>query len=64
LYGCNNRSPDRSLNQAKPEGLIKSGDLEVKGDADEAARLINLFDRFSPQTALVIPPTTLVQDHP
>jgi alkyl sulfatase BDS1-like metallo-beta-lactamase superfamily hydrolase len=52
------------LSQATLDDLIMSGDAEVKGDADEAARLINLFDRFSPQTALVIPPTTLVQDHP
>jgi hypothetical protein len=35
--------------------LIKRGEIEVTGDADEAARLINLFDRFSPQTDLVIP---------
>jgi alkyl sulfatase BDS1-like metallo-beta-lactamase superfamily hydrolase len=52
------------LSQATLDDLIMSGDVEVKGDADEAAALINLFDRFSPQTALVIPPTTLVQDHP
>ena len=52
------------LSQATLDDLIMSGDVKVKGDADEAARLINLFDRFSPQTALVIPPTTLVQDHP
>jgi hypothetical protein len=29
----------------------------------EAARLINLFDRYSPEKAVVIPPRTLVQDH-
>jgi len=47
-----------------PEDLIKSGEIEVTGDADEAARLINLIDRFSPQADLIIPPTTLIQDHP
>lgn len=52
------------LSQATPEDLILSGDIEVTGDADEAARVINLFDRFSPETALVIPPATLIQDHP
>jgi hypothetical protein len=52
------------LSQATPEDLIANGDIEVTGDADEAAGLINLFDRFSPETALVIPAATLVQDHP
>lgn len=32
------------LSQALPEDLIKKGDIKVKGDAAEAARLINLFD--------------------
>jgi alkyl sulfatase BDS1-like metallo-beta-lactamase superfamily hydrolase len=49
------------LSQATPEDLIKSGDLKVNGDAAEAARLINLFDRYSPQQALVVPPLAL--DH-
>jgi len=35
----------------------------VSGDSEEAARLINLFDRYSPQKAIVIPPATMVQDH-
>ncbi len=47
------------LSQATPEDLIKSGDLKVTGDADEAARVINLFDRYSPQKALVVPPATM-----
>ncbi len=47
------------LSQATPEELIESGDLEVTGDAAEAARLINLFDRYSPQEALIIPPAAL-----
>jgi len=49
------------LSQATPEELIEGGDLKVTGDADEAARVINLFDRYSPQEALVIPPAAL--DH-
>jgi alkyl sulfatase BDS1-like metallo-beta-lactamase superfamily hydrolase len=49
------------LSQATPEELIESGDLKVAGDAAEAARLINLFDRYSPQQALVVPP--LAADH-
>lgn len=52
------------LSQMTPEEMIKNGDLTVTGDSKEAARLINLFDRYSPQKAVVIPPTTLVQDHP
>jgi alkyl sulfatase BDS1-like metallo-beta-lactamase superfamily hydrolase len=52
------------LSQTTPEEMIKSGDLAVTGDAKEAARLINLFDRFSPQKAVVIPPPTLIQEHP
>ena len=42
-----------------PEDLIKSGDIKVKGNATEAARLINLFDRYQPQKAVVIPPAFL-----
>ncbi len=50
------------LSQATPEELIESGELEVVGDDAEAARLINLFDRYSPEKALVIPQAAL--DHP
>ena len=35
------------LSQATPEDMIKSGDIKVTGDAAEAARLINLFDRYA-----------------
>ena len=52
------------LSQATPEDLIEGGDITVSGDSTEAARLINLFDRYSPQRAVVIPPATLVQGHP
>jgi alkyl sulfatase BDS1-like metallo-beta-lactamase superfamily hydrolase len=52
------------LSQTTPEDMIRSGDLKVTGDSAEAARLINLFDRYSPQKAVVIPPATLIQGHP
>jgi alkyl sulfatase BDS1-like metallo-beta-lactamase superfamily hydrolase len=52
------------LSQATPEEKISSGDISVTGDAGEAARVLNLFDRFSPEKNTVIPPATLVQDHP
>ena len=42
------------LSQTTLEDLIKSGDVKVTGDAAEAARLINLFDRYQPQNAVVI----------
>ena len=44
------------LSQVTPEDLIKSGDLKTTGDAAETARLLNLFDRYSPEKAVVIPP--------
>ncbi len=47
------------VSQVTPEDLIKSGDLKVTGDSAEAARLVNLFDRFSPEKAVVIPPGAL-----
>ena len=51
------------LSQAMPEELIKSGETKVKGDAGEAARLINLFDRYKPEKAVVIPPAILEHAH-
>jgi hypothetical protein len=44
--------------------LIESGDLEVSaGDAAEAARVLDVFDRYDPRKAVVVPPASLVQDH-
>jgi linear primary-alkylsulfatase len=43
------------LGQATPEELIKSGEIQTTDDADEFARLINLFDSFSSEKAVVIP---------
>jgi alkyl sulfatase BDS1-like metallo-beta-lactamase superfamily hydrolase len=50
------------LSQAMPEDLIRKGEIKVTGDPDEAARLINLFDRYNPEKAVVIPAPFL--DHP
>lgn len=47
------------LSQATPEDLIANGDIKVDGDAAETARLINLFDRYSPAKAIAIPPAVL-----
>jgi alkyl sulfatase BDS1-like metallo-beta-lactamase superfamily hydrolase len=49
------------LSQATPEDLIKSEDIKVTGDSAEASRLINLFDRYSPEKAVVVPSAAL--DH-
>ena len=49
------------MSLATPEELVNSGEIKVTGDADEAARLINLFDRYSPARAVVIPSAKL--DH-
>ena len=47
------------LSAETPEDLIESGELKVTGDSAEAVRLINLFDRFIPHEAVVIPPAIL-----
>lgn len=47
------------VSQATPDDLIKSGDIKVTGDSAEAARLINLFDRYIPAKALVVPQAAL-----
>ncbi len=51
------------LSQVTTEDLIERGDVTVTGDSREAVRLIDLFDRYVPERAVVIPPTTLIQDH-
>ena len=51
------------LSQAMPEDLIKSGEIKVNGDTDEAAGLINLFDRYQPEKAVVIPSAFLEHSH-
>jgi alkyl sulfatase BDS1-like metallo-beta-lactamase superfamily hydrolase len=50
------------LSRERPEGLINDREIKVTGDPDEAARLLNLFDRYKPERAVVIPPAFL--DHP
>lgn len=51
------------LSHATPEDLIKSGALNVEGDPAEAARLINLFDRYRADKSVVIPPAFLEHAH-
>ena len=49
---------------APVDELIKGGDITVKtGDAAEAARILNVFDRYDPAQAVVIPARNMVQDH-
>jgi alkyl sulfatase BDS1-like metallo-beta-lactamase superfamily hydrolase len=44
--------------------LIESGDIEVAaGEAADAVRILDLFDRYDPRKAVVVPPRSLVQDH-
>lgn len=42
---------------------IKAGDIRVRGDVAEAARLINLFDRYRPEKAGIIPSARLEHAH-
>jgi len=51
------------LSRATPDDLIKRGEIKVKGDAAEAARLLDLFDRYQPERAVVIPPAFLEHAH-
>jgi hypothetical protein len=45
------------------EDSIKGDGLELTaGDATEAARILNLFDRYDQARAVVVP-STLIQDH-
>ena len=39
-----------------PENLIASGEIKVAGDTGEAARLLDLFDRYVREKAVVVPP--------
>ena len=50
------------LNQETPEDLIKSGHLKTTASATDTARLLNLFDQYSPEKAVVISPD-LWHDH-
>jgi ubiquinone biosynthesis protein UbiJ len=49
------------LSQATAGELIQSGAIRVTGDSAEAARVLDLFDRYKPEKAVVIPPAYL--DH-
>lgn len=44
--------------------MIKAGEITVAtGDATEAARVLNLFDRYDKSRAVVIPSALMCQDH-
>jgi alkyl sulfatase BDS1-like metallo-beta-lactamase superfamily hydrolase len=51
------------LSAAAPADLISGGEIEVSGDAAEAARLIDLFDRYKPEKAVVVPAAALYHNH-
>ena len=52
------------LSQASAEDLIRSGEIKVtSGPAAEAARIIDLFDRYRPEKAVVIAPAFLEHAH-
>jgi len=40
----------------EPEPLISSGDVAVAGDADQAAALLNLFDRLKIERNTILRP--------
>ena len=45
------------------QDLMDNGEIKViKGDAKEVVRVLELFDRYDPESAVIIP-STLVQDH-
>jgi len=44
------------LSHATTKELIKSKDIKVTGDSAEAVRLFDVFDRYSPEKDVVIPP--------
>ena len=51
------------LSSEAVDKLIEGKEIEVtRGDAAEAARVLNLFDRYDATQAVVVP-STLVQDH-
>ncbi len=45
------------LSQVTAEEIVKNADIKVEGDKEEFARIISLFDRYSPEKAVVIPST-------
>lgn len=56
--------PKVYLNAEPIDELIKSGGIAVNaGDAAEAARVLNLFDRYEPARAIVVPSASFVHDH-
>ena len=44
------------LSAAAPADMIAGGEIKVSGDAAKAAQLIDLFDRYAQEKAVVVPP--------
>jgi alkyl sulfatase BDS1-like metallo-beta-lactamase superfamily hydrolase len=53
---------DLYVSRKTPKELMKNGEIEVIGNAEEAERVLDLFDRYKPEKAVVIPRAFL--DHP
>jgi hypothetical protein len=52
------------LSAAPIDEMIEDGQITVtSGDAAEAARVLNVFDRYDPERAVVIPNASHFQDH-
>ena len=52
------------LSASPIDELIEDGQINVTtGDATEAARVLNVFDRYDPKRAVVIPNAANIQDH-
>ena len=52
------------LSQATVDELVDSGSLKVTtGEAADFAGLLDVFDRYDPARAVVVPAATLAQDH-
>ena len=49
------------LSQATPQELVDSGAVKVKGDEEEAIRILGLFDRYDPAKAVIVPPVAYVE---
>jgi alkyl sulfatase BDS1-like metallo-beta-lactamase superfamily hydrolase len=52
------------LSAAPLDELVGGEGIDAtQGDAAEAARVLGVFDRYDPERAVVVPPSTLVQGH-
>jgi len=52
------------LSAAPVDALIKGGEIEVTvGDGLEAARVLDLFDHYDPERAIVVPTASYIHEH-